>query len=445
MIRRTDSHNRMGDVKLAAQMAVSRVALAIAFTALLFPVTGCSPTKASSDHKPTAPAKVEKLSQETEIARITLTEKAEQRLGVTLAKVTREVVQQRRTFGGELMIPAGKSIMVSAPLAGTITTPKTGVIPLPGQTLKAAAPVMSLAPLLSPERYVPTPAERVQMANARATLMSALTIANGDVQRSETELAAANITLNRAAKLLEDRAGSAKSVDDARALRDVSETSLKAASERETQFKKLLTDLDKSGASGTAAPLLMTSPQAGVMRNVSVTRGQTVSTGAPLFEVVDVTSLWIRVPIYVGLLTEIELTAEAIVVGLDGRASLTPRKATPVAAPPTADPLSTTVDLYFTVDNANGRLRPGQRIGVDLSLKGQQEGFVVPAKSILYDIYGGTWVYIKSGDHAFERRRVLIRYTVDERVVLAKSPPVATQVVVDGAAELYGTEFGVGK
>ena len=87
----------------------------------------------------------------------------------------------------------------------------------------------------------------------------------------------------------------------------------------------------------------------------------------------------------------------------------------------------------------------GERVGVDLALKGQKEGFVVPAKSILYDIYGGTWVYIKSGDHAFERRRVLIRYTVDQRVVLAESPVVGTQVVVDGAAELYGTEFGAGK
>jgi len=417
----------------------------MAFAVLLPLAAGCTPHAASSDHKPTAPAKVEKLPQETEIARITLTEQAEQRLGITLAEVTRENVQQRRTFGGELMIPVGKSTIVSAPLAGTIAAPESGEIPLPGQTLKAAAPVMSLAPLLSPERYVPTPAERVQMANARATLMSALTIAHGDVQRGEAELTAAHITLDRAKRLLEDRAGSARAVDDAQAMRDVAEANLNAASEREKQFTQLLASIDETGANGTAAPLLMTSPQAGVMRNVLVTRGQTVTAGAALFEVVDVTSLWIRVPIYVDLLSQIELEADAIVVGLDGRASLTPRRATPVAAPPTADPLSTTADLYFAIDTPDGGLRPGQRVGVDLALKGEEEGFVVPAKSILYDIYGGTWVYVKSGDHAFERSRVLIRYAVDQRVVLGESPPVGTQVVVDGAAELYGTEFGAGK
>lgn len=431
--------------RIASPNTIAQIALAVPLAALMLLGAGCTPDTPSTDHKATAPAKVEKLPQETEIARITLTEQAEQRLGITLAEVTRENVQRRRTFGGELMIPVGKSTIVSAPLAGTIAAPASGEIPLPGQKLKVASPVMSLAPLLSPERYVPTPAERVQMANARATLMSALTIANGDVQRSQTELAAANITLDRASQLLEDRAGSAKAVDDARALRDVAQANLSAASERETQFQQLLRDLDENGTNGIAAPLLMTAPQAGVMRNVLVTRGQAVTAGAPLFEVVDLTSMWIRVPIYVDLLAEIELESDASVVGLDGRASVTPRQATPVTAPPTADPLSTTADVYFAIDNADSQLRPGQRVGVDLALKGQKEGFVVPAKSILYDIYGGTWVYIKSGDHAFERRRVLIRYTVDQRVVLAESPVVGTQVVVDGAAELYGTEFGAGK
>ena len=53
----------------------------------------------------------------------------------------------------------------------------------------------SPAPLLSPERDVPTPAERVQIANTRATLLSALIVARGEVSRSQAEVEAAQINL----------------------------------------------------------------------------------------------------------------------------------------------------------------------------------------------------------------------------------------------------------
>ena len=46
-----------------------------------------------------------------------------------------------------------------------------------------------------------------------------------------------------------------------------------------------------------------------------------------------------------------------------------------------------------------------------LSLQGERAELFVPSKSILYDIYGGTWVYLKTGEHSFERQRVLVRST----------------------------------
>ena len=421
-----------------------RIILLLAFIGILANA-GCGRQAKSSKPKGESPAKVEKLPQETEIARITLTPQAQQRLGITLAKVVIENVERRRTFGGEVAIPVGKSIVVSAPVAGTIAAPQNGTIPLPGQHVQAGEPVMMLAPLLSPERDVPTPAERVQMANARATLMSALTVANGDVERSQAEVDAAKIALDRATKLLADKAGSARAVDDAQAQLNVAESLIHAAQQRVQQFEELLADLNVNGSQGVATPLSMTAPQPGVLRNLPVMRGQTVTVGAALFEVLDTNSMWVRVPIYVEMLPEIRTEEQARIVGLDGRASFQSRQARPVAAPPTADPLSTTADLYFEVDNADGRLRPGQRIGVELALRGEQRELVVPAKSIIYDIYGGTWVYVRTGDHAFERRRVLIHYTEGESSVLAAGPPADSEVVVDGVAELYGTEFGAGK
>ncbi len=408
-------------------------------------LSGCGRNTDDAKPKAAAPAKVEKLPLETEIARVTLTPQAAQRLGIVVAKIAREKVERRRVFGGDVAIPAGKSIIVSAPVPGTISPPESGEIPWPGQTVQAGASILSLAPLLSPERDVPTPVERVQIANARATLMSALTVAKGDVQRGQAEVDGARIAFDRAEKLLADRAGSARAVDEARAQLNVAVSTSQAAQDRAEQLGQLLTELDVNGTPGHATPLLMTAPQPGVLRSLSVTRGQTVAAGAALFEVADLQLVWIRVPIYVDLLPEVDTQAEARIVGLDGRGSGTPRLVRPIAAPPTADALSTTADLYFVAANPVGDLRPGQRVGVELAMRGAQTALVVPVKAILYDIYGGVWVYIQTAEHVFQRSRALIQFTDTDRAILASGPPEGSLVVTDGAAELFGTEFGAGK
>ena len=64
---------------------------------------------------------------------------------------------------------------------------------------------------------------------------------------------------------------------------------------------------------------------------------------------------------------------------------------------------------------------------------------------MLHDAYGGTWVYEARPSHAFVRRRVSVRDQVDGLAVLDVGRPPGTKVVTVGAAELFGTEFGVGK
>jgi RND family efflux transporter MFP subunit len=416
----------------------------LAATVGMLLLAGCS---AHTSTSPTSspPATVQKIPLETEIARITLSQQASDRLGITLATVEKQPVQRRRVLGGEAMIPSGKSIIVSAPVAGTIAAPATGDIPLPGHAVQAGDPVLALKPLLSPERYVPTPAERVQMANARATLLSALTLAQGNVDRGQAEVNAAVIALDRAKQLFADKAGSQKAVDDAQALMNVAQSALRAAQQQVQQFEMLLKELEANEAKGNAAELRMSTPQSGVIRSLAVTPGQTVTIGSPLFEVADISSMWVRVPVYVDLLAEIDLQSEVNIGRLNGRAGIAPRLARPVIAPPTADPLNATADLYFEVDNQDGTLRPGQRVGVQLSLSDDEQSIVVPSKAILYDIHGGTWVYVQVGEHAFQRQRVLIQSTDGDRSVLSEGPAPQSLVVVDGAAELYGTEFGAGK
>ena len=73
------------------------------------------------------------------------------------------------------------------------------------------------------------------------------------------------------------------------------------------------------------------------------------------------------------------------------------------------------------------------------------EGRVVPFSAIVYDANGGAWLYENTEQHVFVRRRVEVREVVEHFAVLARGPDVGVEIVTTGAAELFGTEFGVGK
>jgi hypothetical protein len=69
---------------------------------------------------------------------------------------------------------------------------------------------------------------------------------------------------------------------------------------------------------------------------------------------------------------------------------------------------------------------------------------VVPYSAVLYDAKGDTWVYANPAPLTFVRERVTVDYIQGDKAVLTDGPSEGTRVVTVGAAELYGTEFGVG-
>jgi multidrug efflux pump subunit AcrA (membrane-fusion protein) len=191
--------------------------------------------------------------------------------------------------------------------------------------------------------------------------------------------------------------------------------------------------------------LIIRSPVNGIIQDVHVAAGQTVTGTTALLEISGIDPVWIKVPVYVGDVATMETEKPARVHSLADFAGAETQTAEPVAAPYSADPESITVDLFYELSNAELSYRPGQRVSVTLTLKGTHESLVVPYSSILYDMYGSTWVYQNTEPHIYVRRRVELHRVLEELAVLARGPDVGAKVVSAGAAELFGTEFGVGK
>jgi hypothetical protein len=337
------------------------------------------------------------------------------------------------------------AMAVCGPLAATLPL-SLDAVPVAGKVVHKGRPVLYLLPILDP----------VGSANLTATRVDA----EGQVQSATEQLKAAEIALERAKKVFAGGAGSQRSVDEAQALVDVAAKTLEAATTRRNLLARVVGELE----SGHSAPVAIDAPADGLLRAVSALPGQSVHAGAALFEVVNLDQMWVRVPVYVGELPDLDPTRAADVGCMTDRTGDPTRTAMPVHALPTANPMTGTADLCYSLDNRRGIFAesvigfaactlphrhnlysPGERVGVSIPLKGTATNLTVPWPAVVYDYHGGTWVYQKSGPRTYTRRRVIVWYVTGGIAVLADGPPEGMEVVTDGAAELFGTETGFSK
>jgi hypothetical protein len=75
---------------------------------------------------------------------------------------------------------------------------------------------------------------------------------------------------------------------------------------------------------------------------------------------------------------------------------------------------------------------------------GQPPRKVVPYAAVLYDAQGDTWVYTSPEPLVYVRYPIKVDYIDGDQAVLSDGPPVGTQVVTLGGAELFGAEFEIG-
>jgi RND family efflux transporter MFP subunit len=392
--------------------------------------SGCQPASskptvsAASTPASTPPSKVAGGVKESDLATITLTAQAEARLNIKAVSVERKPLQLAVSYGGEVMIPQGHLISVTTPFPATLKTPAGVPVPQPGAWIKRGQPIFVIEPNLSP--------------GERATMASSLIDVEGQVKQAEEQLKVAQINLDRQENLVRDKLAGAATLVDAKAQFDVAQAALHAAENRRDVIQKMVME---SNAGGLAAQTV-DAPVPGVLQNLHAQVDQKVAAGAVLFDVAEMDPMWVKVPVYVGDLDRLATDRPAGIGSLADPPGVKVRPARPVTAPPAGDPLAATVHLFYEVDNHDHALRPGQRVGVTLPLRGDDESLTVPYSALIRDALGGTWVYEVVADHTYARRRVFVDRVVGELAGLTRGPKPGAKVVIEGAAELYGAEFG---
>lgn len=391
------------------------IALCTASTSLLF---ACG-SDHGQPHEP--PASVDRIMKEAGLNTVTLTDKAIERLGITTAAVERRSVGDSRLVAGEVIAMPSRTVTLTAPMAGTVLDAK------PGEPLTAGRNVRRGQRLF---RLLILPSER-DLLSARE-----------DVAQKQVQYDVVVEKVHRAEQLLKERAGSVRAKQEADAELAGVTASLRVAQAR----LELLRGHPNGDLADRLSTLDVEAPIEGMIQRVFIGSSQVVATAAPILELTSTSTLWVRVPVYAGDADRIDRMANAYIQSLSGDSPEHPSiAARPVNGPMTADLVATSVDLYYEIDNRNGRFRPGQRIGALIPRQGRQSSLVIAFSAVLYDPSGGTWIYERTGDRTFVRRRVEVDHVEDGMVVLRRGLTEGTRVVTTGAAELFGTEFGGGK
>lgn len=227
--------------------------------------------------------------------------------------------------------------------------------------------------------------------------------ADGQIEQAKLQLDASKAALARAEQMLRDKAGTVRVLDEARTQVGLAQTGLNTAQSR----RELL--------------------------------------GPSLLVVSNPARAWLRVPIYAGELERIDREADAVITSLSGDNPSTRVRAKQVPTPSSVTASGNTVDLFYEFENLGAALRLGQRVGIRLPLREDEESLVVRASALVHDLHGGAWIYENSSPHTYLRRRVQVRHILGDSVALTGNLRPGATVVTTGVAELFGTEFGAGK
>lgn len=311
---------------------------------------------------------------------------------------------------GEVTTPPSGQADVGAAIAGRVVAPEGG-LPRPGQAVRRGQLLATIAP-----------APAAPEAGARAELA---------VVEAEARVQAARAAVERAERLIADRAISQREVDEARRELGVAQETVLAAQRARDVFS--------GAASGRGAGTYrMTAPIEGVVVEVDATEGRSVQVGEPMFRIVNLSELWVRarVPEQQAALIRPEQNAAMKLPGLDDwlplEVSGANADAAVVTVGRTVDRRSRTVDVIYALRAPDERLRVGAMLRVAVPAGQPWDGVVIPRSAVIEDD-GRAVVYVQVEGEAFEERTVRIASLSGARVGIESGVNDGERVVTLGA------------
>lgn len=188
------------------------------------------------------------------------------------------------------------------------------------------------------------------------------------------------------------------------------------------QIKELLS---RGVANGAMGQFDLVSPKSGAITRDEFVVGQVIEPGKTLFEIADQRDVWVEAYVSPALAKKIGGETGVVIAG-DVK-----RSARVVQIRETVDDATRTIGVRLQVDNADGALKPGQFVDVELYGR-PQSVTAVPTGAVLRNEDGSWSIYIENRNGSFSPRKVKSLFITGDQIAIGGLAQ-GTRVVTSGA------------
>lgn len=284
--------------------------------------------------------------------------------------------------------------------------------------------------------------ESVELAEAKAAYLEAL-----------AEQRLANKALDRQKALWKQKITSEREFLESEQMLEAAR--IKTTSAKQKLLRLGLTSGDvkalaKAGHAGADGRLPVTAPFAGEVIDLHASRGEGVETGDELLIVGDTRTLWVWVDLYESQLALVKdsMNENGLPVTLSVRAWPDARFTGRVDfVSRTMDEATHTVKARVTLDNLDGKLKPGMFANVKLGIKSDSGKLSAPSSAVSSD-EGRDFVFVHYEGDFFVRRPVVTGRESGGFVELLEGTEKGQTIVVDGTfllkSDVLRSKMGAG-
>lgn len=359
-------------------------------------------------------------ASESDFNRVHISAETADSIGLELAHVEKRHMPDLHVYAGEMMLPSGRGVAITAPFTGIIKE-YVSSLPISGTRVRKNQTLFTLVPILNPE--------------TRSSMKTALVDTISQLENGETQLRSAKQAYERASQMYEDQTGSKRAMEEAKTAYDIAFRNREAAVSKKAEIEEIVNGVGSQ-------PFKIKAPRDAIISTLAVSTDQLVTSGHLLAEVMDTSTLWAKVPIPVGDFGGLARKSPALIANPSDLHHKDGPLAYPIDGPVTANQTTGTVDLYYSIPNSDNKLIVGQQVNISIRSTSEKPAVAIPWSAVVFDINGGTWVYQSKGPYVFERIRIAVSYLNGPYAVITSNLPLGTEIVSKGALELLGIETG---
>jgi HlyD family secretion protein len=293
-------------------------------------------------------------------------------------------------------------------------------------------------------------AQAVFETAARATVPQELQKAELETRAAKDALDAQQAMYDNRQRLLQEGAIAEKDVNDARTNLSQARTQYETARlrledlqgfARDQELKAAAAQRDAARARVQSAEAQLsysriTSPIDGVVTDLPLYSGEMPASGQPIVTVMDTTKVIARTHVAQAEAAELKVGNDANLIGPGGA----PIAAKVTQISPALDASNTTVEVWVEADNADGALRPGSTLRVEMIARTVPDALVVPQAAILTSPSGATFAIVIDKDDKPHRRKVAVGIRDTGKVQITDGLDSGQRVATTGAFELFKLE-----